>query len=199
LIAGHEEIIRRRRYQEGERPWWQCFGFVYLVGVALTTTIASTAPAPYALFHFNRFADYGLLANLIAVLATALWIMPWALRAFVLMPLGFEALALHAMGWDVDLVLDVAHLVGNLLGAVTILPSMPIVGVAAMTLGGLWLCLWRSRWRLFGGVGIAASLISIMLVQPPDVIVDGQARLIAVRTADGGRQLGSIILKKGAV
>ncbi|MBT3907339.1 MAG: DUF4131 domain-containing protein [Rhodospirillaceae bacterium] len=192
LIAGHEEITRRRRYQEGERPWWQRFGFVYLAGVALTTVIASTATAPYALFHFNRFADYGLLANLMAVPATALWIMPWALLAFVLMPLGLEALALHPMGWGVNLVLDVAHFVAGIPGAVTVLPSMPTIGIAAMTLGGLWLCLWRGRWRLFGGVGVAAALISITLVQTPDVIVDGEAKLMAVRTADGGLAVSSL-------
>jgi len=49
----------------------------YLVGVALSTLIAGAATAPFAVFHFNRFADYGLAANMLAVPITALWIMPW--------------------------------------------------------------------------------------------------------------------------
>ena len=46
---------------------------LYLVGVAVTTIIAGSATAPFAIYHFNRFAEYGLLANLAAVPLTGLW------------------------------------------------------------------------------------------------------------------------------
>ena len=51
---------------------------IALIGVAMTSLVASLATAPYALFHFNRFAAYGLVANLVAVPLTGLWVMPWA-------------------------------------------------------------------------------------------------------------------------
>ena len=39
---------------------------------------------------------------------------------------------------------------------------------------------------MHGSAGIAVGLISIVLVRPPDITVDGQAKLMAVRTARGG-------------
>lgn len=120
-----------------------------------------------------------------AVPVTALWVMPWAVAAFVLMPFGLEALALTPMGWGINVVIAVAETVSSWPGAVTLLPSMPTPALAAIALGGLWMCLWRRRWRLLGAAGIAAGLAAIAVTQPPDILVDGRGRLLAVRSADG--------------
>jgi competence protein ComEC len=50
---------------------------LYVLGVAVTSVIAGGATAPFTIYHFNRFAEYGLLANLAAVPLTGLWVMPW--------------------------------------------------------------------------------------------------------------------------
>ena len=61
----HANLVRRLR--------------VYVISVGLTTVVASLAPAPFAIYHFNRFAIFGLIANLIAVPVMAMWVMPWAM------------------------------------------------------------------------------------------------------------------------
>lgn len=71
---------------------------LYFAAVMATTIVASLATAPFAAYLFNRVAVAGLIANLIAVPPTALWIMPWGLAAMVLMPFGLEALAAGADG-----------------------------------------------------------------------------------------------------
>ena len=157
--------------------------------MALTTLVAGLATAPFAAYHFNRFADYGLAANLIAVPATALWTMPWAVVAFGLMPLGLESLALAPMGWGVGVMTWAAETVSAWPGAVTLLPAMPMWGLAAIAVGGLWLCLWRRRWRFWGLVGVAAGLASVALVRPPDILIDDRGKLLAVRTLTGGLAL----------
>ena len=58
---------------------------LYLGAVLLTTLVASVATVAFALYHFNRVAMCGLAANLIAVPLTALWVMPFALAAFILL------------------------------------------------------------------------------------------------------------------
>ena len=63
-----------------------------------TTLVAGLATAPFAIYHFNRFAEYGLLANLAAVPLIGLWVMPGGLLALLLMPFGLEELALEPMG-----------------------------------------------------------------------------------------------------
>ena len=157
----------------------------YLAGVAMTTLIAGVATAPFAIFHFNRFAGYGLAANLIAVPLTALWVMPWAMAAFLLMLFGFEAAALTPMGWGVDVIIGVANTVSGWTGAVTLLPAMPTAALAAIALGGLWIALWRLRWRYWGLAGMAGGLALAISASPPDVLVDGQGRLLAVWAGDG--------------
>src|SRR3546814_10195369 len=108
LIAAYETWQRRReRHRErGEGPGsllWRAGA--YLLATAATSVIAMLATDPFAAFHFQRLALYGLPANLVAVPLTSFWIMPWAVLAVLLMPLGLEAVALVPMGWGIDLVM----------------------------------------------------------------------------------------------
>jgi len=187
LIAAYEALSDRRRERDKRRSprGWPGRTWRYLGGVALTTLIAGAATAPFVIYHFNRLADYGLAANLLAVPLTALWVMPWAVVAFFLMPFGLESLGLAPMGWGVEAVIAVAAKVASWPGAVTLVASIPDGGLALVVFGGLWLCLWKGRWRLFGSVGIAAGMASLLLVAPPDMLIDAKGRLMAVRDEDG--------------
>ena len=112
--------------------------------------------------------------------------------AFGLMPVGLEALALTPMGWGIEVVISVAETVASWPGAVTLVPAMPTFSLAAIALGGLWLCLWRRRWRYLGLAGIVAGMAAPLLVQPPDLLIDGQGRLLAVRTETGSVAFSSL-------
>ncbi|HEX9461910.1 MAG TPA: ComEC/Rec2 family competence protein [Alphaproteobacteria bacterium] len=156
-----------------------------LSAVCLTTIIAGFASAPYALYHFNRFTLYGLAANLLAVPLTSVWVMPWAVLAFLLFPFGLERLALVPLGWGCDLILVIGREVAGWNGAVALFPAMPVWGLAMTSLGGLWLCLWKTRWRVAGLPIVLLGLSSIALERSPDVLISGDAKLLAVRGADG--------------
>jgi competence protein ComEC len=158
---------------------------VWLLGTVMTSLVAGLASAPFALYHFNRFTVYALLANLLAVPLTGLWVMPLALAAGLLLPFGLEAWALVPMGWGIDGLLAIAERVASLDGAVALLPSMPMAGLVAVAVGLLWLSLWRSTWRVAGIVPVLAGLLSIGSVVPPDILVSGDGRLMAVRDAEG--------------
>ncbi|MEW5727100.1 MAG: ComEC family competence protein, partial [Pseudomonadota bacterium] len=60
------------------------------------------------------------------------------------------------------------------------------------TLGGAWLCLWRTRWRLWGVAAMAAGLAAMAFDRPPDLLVEGRGKSFAVRLADG-----SLLVQKG--
>jgi len=158
---------------------------LYVAGVALTTVVASTATGPFAVYHFGRFAVYGLAANLIAVPAMAMWIMPCAIAAFALMPLGLEGLALAPMGWGIEAVLRVAETVAAWPGAVQLLPATPDASIAAIALGGLWLCLWSGKWRLWGFAPMLAGLLFYTAADRPDVLVGPRGETFAVAEIDG--------------
>ena len=158
---------------------------VYGAGVALTSLVAGIATGPFAVYHFNRIADYGLLANLGAVPITGFWIMPWGLVALILMPFGLEGIALAPMGWGIDAVVWIARQVAAQPGAVSLVPAMPAAALLAISVGGLWLCLWRSRWRFLGIAVIGGGMVLAVLERRPDILVDGDAKVMATRGEDG--------------
>ncbi|CCQ73968.1 ComEC/Rec2 family competence protein [Magnetospira sp. QH-2] len=192
LVAVYE--IMGKRLAAGRRTgawWWRGPG-LYLAAVALTTIVAGLATAPFAIHHFHRMATFGLLANLLAVPLTALWIMPWALMAYVLAPLGLESLALVPMGWGIEGVVAVAHWVAGMEGSVVLFPGLPGWGVAVVALGGTWMCLWRRRWRYLGALGLVAGGVALSHMPPPDILVDGQGKQMAVRLPDGQLAFSSL-------
>jgi len=186
LIAAYENW--GRQIAERTESNWRRRALLYLAGIALTTVIATLATAPFAVHHFNRRAMLGLAANMLAVPIALLWIMPFAILGMVLMPLGLENWALAAMGLGIDAVIGVAQFVAARETAVIAVRAMPVAGLVALALGGLWLCLWRRRWRYLGTIGIALSLF---LLRQPDLLIDGRGRLFALFPEDGRILLSS--------
>jgi competence protein ComEC len=190
LVAAYEGTRDyRMRQRIGSGPLRRAG--LYVAGIALTSVVATLATAPYSVFHFNRLALYGVVANVLAVPLTGLWVMPWAVAAFLLMPFGLEGLALTPMSWGVEGIIEIAERVAGWPGAVLLVPVMPLAGLAAITLGGLWLCLWAGRWRLLGLVAIAAGIATIAFVRSPDILVHEEARLVAVKDSSGALLLSS--------
>ncbi|HEX9791080.1 MAG TPA: ComEC/Rec2 family competence protein [Kiloniellales bacterium] len=190
LIAGFEALRDRGVRTVGQRGPAARAG-LYVGGVALTSLIAGLATAPFAVYHFNRIAWYGLAANLVAVPLTAMWIMPWAVVAFILMPFGAERLALAPMGWGIEAMLTVAQGVAAWPGSISLVAAMPTGGLALLTLGGFWLCLWRRPWRLAGIVPLVVGALTVAGNPPPDLLASGDGRLFAVLTPEGEMLLSS--------
>ena len=184
LIAGYE-ALRGRFTAWRSNARLQRRVLLYIGGICLTTVIASLATTPFALYHFNRVVHYALAANLVAVPLMGFWIMPWAVLAFVLLPFGLEGLALGPMGWGIDLVTVAAETVAGWPGAVHLLPSAPPAALGLVAFGGLWLCLWRHRWRWLGLPVVLLGPLLTVLVRPPDVLIDAEGKLAAVRDATG--------------
>ena len=171
----------------------------HLLRLAITSAAAGTATSVYGLYHFNRIALFQVVANLLAVPLTGAMVMPFALASLALMPLGLEKLALVPLGWGIDAIAAIAAMVSGWPHALLILPPLPEWGLVLFSLGGLWLCLWRGTWRLWGLVPMALGLASLALDHPPDLLVDGGGRAMAVRLADGSLLVsrGGRVLKDG--
>lgn len=189
LIAVYEYLRDRHKFTERER--WVGKPARYIGGIALTTFVAGMATAPFALFHFNQMAQFSLFANILAVPLTALIIMPCAILSFVLMPLGLESIGLAPMGWGVDGVISIAKTVAAWDGAVISAPKFSMAGLAFVSVGGIWLCFWRRNWRFGGALAIAMGLSSLMIQNPPDILVDEKGKLFAVTDESGKLVLSS--------
>lgn len=185
LIAAYAWASQKRRErlasQRGRGKLHLFFG--YFGSVVTTTLIAGCATAPFAIYHFQHAATFGMVANLVAVPLTAVWVMPSAIAAMLAMPLGLEYAPLWLMVQGIDAILASAKWVAALPGAAVDIPVAPDWALGCLTLGALWLALWQQRWRLLGVPFIIIGLIGPLFTTAPAIIIDGAARAVAIQTA----------------
>jgi len=157
----------------------------YLRGIALTSLVGNLATMPFAIFTFDRAIHYAVLGNLLAMPLMGFVVMPGAALGVVAMPFGLESGPLHVMGWGIDIMLAMGRFVAGLPGAVTVSRAYPVSALVAMTMGGLWLAIWRTGWRWLGVIAILAGTVMALTARAPDILVADDARTIAVRGTDG--------------
>ncbi|MGB0748106.1 MAG: ComEC/Rec2 family competence protein [Magnetospiraceae bacterium] len=158
--------------------------WAYVVGVGLVTVVASVATAPFTIFHFNQVAVYGVVANLLSVPVFSLWVMPWGVVSFLLLPVGGADIAYQMMVMGIDFILAIAHWAASFEGALRGFPAAPIWGLVLVALGGIWLCIWRRPWRWAGLAGVGAFALSFFVTPPPDLWIDAEGRVFALRDAE---------------
>lgn len=162
-------------------------GWLYrhIRGIAMTSLVASFATLPFAMYYFGRATHYAVLGNLLAMPLMGLVTMPSAALSVAAMPFGLEHAPLQLMGWSIDGMLRLGRFVSGLPGAVTVTPAFPISALVAITLGGLWILLWRLRWRWWGLVPVLAGIALALMAPRPDMLIASDARTIALRGQDG--------------
>ena len=155
------------------------------IAMVVTGLVAEAMLAATALYHFNRTGVFGVVANLIAIPLTSFVIMPLLLLALLLDPLGLAGPLYAAVFWSMALLIRVAETVAAWPGAVAHLPLMPDHAYALIVGGGLWLCLWATRGRLYGLLPVAAGLLLAVTARPPDLLVSADGRHAALLVGDG--------------
>ncbi len=184
LISGWE-WLRPRLNAMAPGDGWRRRVVLAVFGLVATSLLAGAATTPFGLYHFGRLQLYGVAANAVAVPLTSALVMPAGMAAVALMPFGLEGLALAPMQWGVEATLWVARCVAAWPGASLVAMPLPGWGLGLVTLGMLWLCLWRGGWRGWGLPLIGLGMLSGSLARPPDLLVSDDARMIAVRTEAG--------------
>lgn len=187
LIAGYEAWRDRQAalgqpYAHGVMP---ALGR-YFAAVVFSTLIAEAAINPLSIYHFNQLALYGLAGNLVAIPLTSLVIMPAGVIGLLLMPMGWEEAPLWLMGEGIAIVLAAAQQVSSAPGAVLVPPTPPFASLLLFALGGLWLCLWRTRLRLLGLAIVMLAIVPMMLARQPDILVADSGRPVAIRDPSSG-------------
>ncbi|WP_370394305.1 ComEC/Rec2 family competence protein [Cognatishimia sp.] len=159
-----------------------------VLALCITSFVAGAATAPFAGAHFNGYAAYGLPANLLAVPIMGAVVMPAAVVASCLAPLGLEGLALTVMGWGLHWILWVAAFFADLEGARRAVVAPPGAVLPLITLGALFVMLWIGRLKSFGLVPLALGGWLWVSVERPDVLIDESSTLVGVMT-EAGRAL----------
>jgi competence protein ComEC len=156
----------------------------------LSSVVAGLATAPLAAAHFNRFTDYGLMANLLTVPSMGVLIMPGAVIAALLWPLGLEGVGLWMVGLGSQWILAVAAWVVGLNGSVTGIPAPAMGALPLMALGALWMILWQGRVRALGVLPVLAALAIWALSTRPPVLISADGVLVGLM-GDEGRAMSA--------
>ena len=156
-----------------------------VLAVVLSSAVAGAATAPVAAAHFNQVAQFGLLANLLSVPLMGVLVIPAAVVAGILAPLGLAWAGLAVMRLGILWILGVAHWVAGMEGAVwPVVAPVPAV-LPLLALGMLWLILWRGRARW---AGLAAAALALGLwhqTERPALLISASGRLAGVMTPQG--------------
>lgn len=178
LIVGFEHWAKvQRRLPALMRP---------VAMAVLSSLIAGTATAPIAAAHFNRIAEYGLLANLLAVPVMGIMVMPAGVLAAVLAPFGLAGPALWVLEKGCALILYIADQVAGLSGAVVTVPAPPAAVLPMLGIFGALFLIARRAWsRGLGMGGLAAAMLVWTMAERPVLLISGDGTLVGLMTPAG--------------
>lgn len=152
------EVWRERREHTGRALKGPSF---WLKSLLVTSIVSSIATAPFALYHFDRVAGFGVIANLVAMPVISLCAAPIAIVAAVAAPFGLAEMPLALFGRALEVILAIAHyFAGGREGSDLFRGSMPVSSLVAFSLALVSLCILKGRIAL---ASIAPTLIGLAL------------------------------------
>ncbi|MGE3143945.1 MAG: ComEC/Rec2 family competence protein, partial [Hyphomonadaceae bacterium] len=154
------------------------------VGAAMlaASLVAGIATEPFALFHFQRLALYGLASNLAVDPIVTFVVAPTAALAAVAAPFGLAEGPLQVMAGGLDVIAGVGQAFGDRPEAVRALLRPPDLFLPLAAMAIAWACLWRGALR-WGALGWAAAAVALYALQPRPVLAfDGDLRALFIRT-----------------
>ncbi len=167
-----------------------------LAGLSATSLIAGAATGAFAIFHFQRMAAYGLIANLLAMPVFTFWVMPAGGAALVFSPLGLERPFLWLMDQGLRRVLDIAYWASSLDGAVVGANAADPALVALYGLGFACLVIGLGWMRVTGGALIAIAIGLFMVQTPPQMMITDGGVVLA-RFEGGGEEFAVSDRRRG--
>ena len=176
-------------------PYWHILqqGRARLIQPVITllfsSLIAGGATAPFAAYHFNQFAHFGLIANLCSVPMMGLVVMPAAVLAGLLAPLGLDTALFWIMGKGIEWILWVAQNVAGFKGATSAIAKGPDYVLPMIAMGAVIFVLVRGKLRVFGVVICCAAFGIWTNSDRPDVLISDTGRLLGVLQNDHLRAL----------
>lgn len=173
-----------RRKLTGKRGW---FGTTVnsVWTTALTSLIAGAATLLFSAYHFQQTAPLGVIGNLLALPVVGLVIMPSAMLALIVMPLGLDGTILRVMGWGIDRMLDISRLVAGWSEGLT---ANPLLTVSALLMGLAalgWFAFLEGRWRYLGPALLLPAVLLFGFDQRPDLLIADATQAVALRTDSG--------------
>ena len=155
-----------------------------MLNISFSTVVAGIFTAPFIIYHFHQFSTYSLLANLISIPLTDFFLMPLGMIGLALMPLGFDLIPFLIMEKGINIMLFIVDVVANLPMSSLFVPSISGYTMILFSYGTIILCVAKDKLRICGIGMIGISIISLFWIRMPDILIDAEGRLFAVRHED---------------
>jgi competence protein ComEC len=176
LIAAYENGWAPLKGWANEGGLWRRI-VVYCVGIVASTIIATGATLPITLYIFNRISLQAIIGNLVAIPLMGFLIMPLLLIGVLFLPLGQFDKVFSILEQAIALMTKVAHWTATLPGAAIQVGKPPEAFIWLISLGGLWLCLWRTRIRSVGLIPCVIAISLLWLKPDPFIWMSPEAQL----------------------
>ena len=194
LIATYEAWQARQKRQGVARRRGLSF---WVKSLIVTSTVSSFATMPFAMYHFDRVAGWGIVANLVAMPIISLISAPLAAAALVLAPIGGDGIALRLFGASLEWVLMIAYLFADLgQRSWFTLPAMPAasLGLFASAIG-VYVLKLNFRIKLASIAMVCAGAVTVWTVSATHRVHWAPSGELFIEHASG--QVDRIALLKG--
>jgi len=151
----------------------------------ISSAVAGAATAPFAAAHFNQIAVYGLAANLLTVPVMGSLIIPGAVLAVLLWPLGLAGPVFWSMELGLRWILDVAARLSSMPGAVEPVAAPPAGLLGLIALSALFVLLWQGRARWLGVLPVLGALVVWSGAARPGLLISETGGQVGVMTPEG--------------
>lgn len=150
-----------------------------LFGILATTLIASLITTPYSIAFFQRFTAQAILGNLLAIPLISLFVMPLGLFSILSLPFSENSIFFWLWSKSLQLLCMIAEYVASLPGASIEVKATPTSCLIILSIGILWICLWKRFWRWFGIILIMLSILLWKLFELPAAYVNSKNDVMA--------------------
>jgi competence protein ComEC len=157
---------------------------MYVVSSVITTTIATIATTPISVSTFNRFSVQNIFGNLTAIPITTFLIAPLGVLNICIG--SFTDMFMKPLEMAINLMIKIMSFVSDLPGSEIPLRSPTVLIMSTIILGGIILCLLRTKLRHVGTALIFVSLFLYVFVQknPYIIMVPEEDNLVCVIEGD---------------
>ncbi|MBR6412113.1 MAG: ComEC/Rec2 family competence protein [Alphaproteobacteria bacterium] len=155
------------------------------LGIAMASCFITCATTPLTLFHFNQYAPYGILGNVLTGLILSFWVMPLLFLGLLLMPLGMDAFCFKAAGIGISYITAICDKIQHWPNAFIRVPAFDTDSLCLMILGIILICMMKTRLK---GIGILICLAGIILgiLEPrADLFIGDKGQTVAIRKENG--------------
>lgn len=182
LIATYEAWTARR-IASAKQMGTVSYTFASLI---VTSTVAAVATAPFAIYHFDRVAALGLLANFLAMPVITFVAAPASAFALIAAPIGGADMGLGVLGQSLSVVLEIARWCSRAgEGGLTFGKVMPSISLLLLSSALILAVVSRGYWRAFMAAPLVAGAVWVWSSAPATLLHWSKSGDLFVAGAEG--------------